>query len=188
MDVVVLRVFGVLHNVYFCEFGRMLYHFYEHFRQSLSLCDILWYNYHKRNNGGIIMAFPGMLELTEEQTQQLVNIIDEKQDCICEVSNSMHTVWITSDDGENELRVAFLGRFALVISRVCFENKRRGTMTALLSVLKEICESYGVHRIIMQSVLTDEMEAFCRKSGFTPDKNSTMEVDGVLIGDYFLDF
>ena len=126
------------------------------------------------------MAFPGMLELTEEQTQQLVNIIDEKQDCICEVSNSMHTVWITSDDGENELRVAFLGRFALVISRVCFENKRRGTMTALLSVLKEICE--------MQSVLTDEMEAFCRKSGFTPDKNSTMEVDGVLIGDYFLDF
>ena len=134
------------------------------------------------------MAFPGMLELTEEQTQQLVNIIDEKQDCICEVSNSMHTVWITSDDGENELRVAFLGRFALVISRVCFENKRRGTMTALLSVLKEICESYGVHRIIMQSVLTDEMEAFCRKSGFTPDKNSTREVDGVLIGDYFLDF
>lgn len=103
------------------------------------------------------MAFPGMLELTEEQTQQLVNIIDEKQDCICEVSNSMHTVWITSDDGENELRVAFLGRFALVISRVCFENKRRGTMTALLSVLKEICESYGVHRIIMQSVLTDEV-------------------------------
>lgn len=134
------------------------------------------------------MAFPGMLELTEEQTQQLVNIIDEKQDCICEVSNSMHTVWITSDDGENELRVAFLGRFALVISRVCFENKRRGTMTTLLSVLKEICESYGVHRIIMQSVLTKEMEAFCRKSGFTPDQNSTMEVDGVLIGDYFLDF
>ncbi len=134
------------------------------------------------------MAFPGMLELTEEQTQQLVNIIDEKQDCICEVSNSMHTVWITSDDGENELRVAFLGRFALVISRVCFENKRRGTMTTLLSVLKEICESYGVHRIIMQSVLTKEMEAFCRKSGFTPDPNSTMEVDRLLTGDYFLDF
>lgn len=121
------------------------------------------------------MAFPGMLELTEEQTQQLVNIIEEKQSCACEVANSMHTVWITSDDGENELRVGF-------------ENKRRGTMTALLSVLKEICESYGVHRIIMQSVLTKEMEAFCRKSGFTPDKNSTMEVDGVLIGDYFLDF
>jgi hypothetical protein len=166
----------------------MLYHFDEHFGGSLSVCDILWYNNYKRNSGGIIMAFPGMLELTEEQTQQLVNIIEEKQSCACEVANSMHTVWITSDDGENELRVAFLGRFALVISRVGFENKRRGTMTALLSVLKEICESYGVHRIIMQSVLTKEMEAFCRKSGFTPDKNSTMEVDGVLIGDYFLDF
>lgn len=134
------------------------------------------------------MAFPGMLELTEEQTQQLVNIIEKKQDCACEVANSMHTVWITSDDGENELRVAFLGNFALVISRVGFENKRRGTMTALLSVLKEICESYGVHRIIMQSVLTKEMEAFCRKSGFTPDPNSTVEVDRLLTGDYFLDF
>ena len=49
------------------------------------------------------MAFPGMLELTEEQTQQLVNIIEEKQSCVCEVANSMHTVWITSADGENEL-------------------------------------------------------------------------------------
>lgn len=134
------------------------------------------------------MAFSGMLELTEEQTQQLVNIIEEKQSCVCEVANSMHTVWFTSDDGENELRVAFLGNFALVISRVGFENKRRGTMTALLSVLKEICESYGVHRIIMQSVLTKEMEAFCRKSGFTPDPNSTVEVDRLLTGDYFLDF
>ena len=133
------------------------------------------------------MKAPGMLELTEEQTQQLVNIIEEKQSCTCSVNNSMHTVWITSD-GENELRVAFLGHFALVISRVGFVHKRCGTMTALLSALKGICEGYGVHRIIMQSVLTGEMEAFCRKAGFTPDLNSTMEVDGVLTGDYFLDF
>lgn len=60
IDVVVLRAFGVLHNVYFCELGRMLYHFNEHFRQSLSLCDILWYNYHKRNNGGVVMVLPSL--------------------------------------------------------------------------------------------------------------------------------
>lgn len=66
------------------------------------------------------MALPGMLELTKEQTQRLVNIIEDKQGCICNVSNSMRTVWITSDDGENELRVSFLCNFALVISRVRF--------------------------------------------------------------------
>lgn len=108
------------------------------------------------------MALPGMLELTKEQTQRLVNIIEDKQGCICNVSNSMRTVWITSDDGENELRVSFLGNFALVISRVRFSIKRHGTMSLLLD--------------------------FCHKAGFRADPNATMEVDGILTGDYILDF
>lgn len=53
------------------------------------------------------MALPGMLELTKEQTQRLVNIIEDKQGCICNVSNSMRTVWITSDDGEKNLGFHF---------------------------------------------------------------------------------
>lgn len=134
------------------------------------------------------MALPGMLELTKEQTQRLVNIIEDKQGCICNVSNSMRTVWITSDDGENELRVSFLCNFALVISRVRFSIKRHGTMSLLLDALKEICEDYGVHRIVMQSVLTREMEVFCHKAGFRADPKATMEVDGILTGDYKLDF
>lgn len=78
-----------------------------------------------------------MLELTKEQIQQLVDTIESKQDCHCSVSNSMRTIWITSSDGENELRVAFLGNFALVLSRVEFAHKRCGTMTAILFCLKE---------------------------------------------------
>lgn len=78
------------------------------------------------------MALPGMLELTKEQTQRLVNIIEDKQGCICNVSNSMRTVWITSDDGENELRVSFLCNFALVISRVRFSIKRHHSSRPLL--------------------------------------------------------
>ena len=93
-----------------------------------------------------------MLELTKEQIQQLVDTIESKQDCHCSVSNSMRTIWITSSDGENELRVAFLGNFALVLSRVEFAHKRCGTMTAILFALKKICEENGVHRIIIQSV------------------------------------
>ena len=92
-----------------------------------------------------------MLELTKEQIQQLVDTIESKQDCHCSVSNSMRTIWITSSDGENELRVAFLGNFALVLSRVEFAHKRCGTMTAILFALKKICEENGVHRIIIQS-------------------------------------
>lgn len=129
-----------------------------------------------------------MLELTKEQIQQLVDIIENKQNCHCSVSTSMRTVWTTSNDGKNELRVAFLGHFALVLSRVEFAHKRCGTMTAILSALKKICEEYGVHRIIIQSVLTHEMESFCRKSGCKPDPNTTMKVDGVLTGNYFFDF
>lgn len=129
-----------------------------------------------------------MLELTKEQIQQLVDTIESKQDCHCSVSNSMRTIWITSSDVENELRVAFLGNFALVLSRVEFAHKRCGTMTAILFALKKICEENGVHRIIIQSVLTPEMESFCCKSGCKPDPNSTMEVGGVLTGDYFFDF
>ena len=40
----------------------------------------------------------------------------------------------------------------------------------------------------MQSVLTREMEVFCHKAGFRADPNATMEVDGILTGDYKLDF
>ena len=61
-------------------------------------------------------------------------------------------------------------------------------MSLLLYALKEICEDDGVHRIVMQSVLTREMEVFCHKAGFRVDPNATMEVDGILTGDYILDF
>lgn len=39
-----------------------------------------------------------------------------------------------------------------------------------------------------ESVLTREMEVFCHKAGFRADPNATMEVDGILTGDYKLDF
>ena len=82
-----------------------------------------------------------MLELTKEQIQQLVDTIESKQDCHCSVSNSMRTIWITSSDGENELRVAFLGNFALVLSRVelcCTKTSLRSLAGALLVFSKTL--------------------------------------------------
>ena len=44
-----------------------------------------------------------MLELTKEQIQQLVDIIENKQNCHCSVSTSMRTVWITSNGQQPRL-------------------------------------------------------------------------------------
>lgn len=76
--------------------------------------------------------------------------------------------------------------FELVVSRVGFTHKRRGTMTSVLEELKKICTEVGVPRIVIQSVLTPEMQAFCQAHHIEPDKNTTMQVDDVLVGDYYL--
>lgn len=124
--------------------------------------------------------------LSNEQIEQLQTIIESKQDCKCQADVSFGTVWITSDDGLNELRVSFLGGFELIVSRVGFNHKRRGTMTAVLDELKKICAEAGVPKIVIQSVLTPEMQAFCRAHYIKPDKNTTMQAGEVLVGDYFL--
>ena len=124
--------------------------------------------------------------LSNEQIERLQAIIESKQNCKCQADVSFGTVWITSDDELNELRVSFLGDFELVVSRVGFTHKRRGTMTSVLEELKKICTEVGVPRIVIQSVLTPEMQAFCQAHHIEPDKNTTRQVGDVLVGDYYL--
>lgn len=126
------------------------------------------------------------LYLSNEQIERLQAIIESKQDCKCQADVSFGTVWITSDDGLNELRVSFLGDFELIVSRVGFNHKRRGTMTAVLEELKKTCTEVGVSKIVIQSVLTPEMQAFCRTHHIEPDKSTTMQAGEVLVCDYFL--
>lgn len=124
--------------------------------------------------------------LSNEQIERLQAIIESKQNCKCQADVSFSTVWITSDDGASELRVSFLGDLELIVSRVGFNHKRRGTMTAVLEELKKICAEAGVSKIVIQSVLTPEMQAFCHAQHIEPDKNTTMQAGEVLVGDYFL--
>lgn len=124
--------------------------------------------------------------LSNEQIERLQAIIESKQNCKCQADVSFSTVWITSDDGVSELRVSFLGDLELIVSRVGFNHKRRGTMTAVLEELKKICAEAGVSKIVIQSVLTPEMQAFCHAQHIEPDKNTTMQAGEVLVGDYFL--
>ena len=120
--------------------------------------------------------------LSNEQIERLQAIIESKQNCKCQADVSFGTVWITSDDELNELRVSFLGDFELVVSRVGFTHKRRGTMTSVLEELKTETRT----SIIYEAVLTPEMQAFCQAHHIEPDKNTTMQVGDVLVGDYYL--
>ena len=86
------------------------------------------------------------------------------------IHRGIREVWFRGTEGI-ELRLLFLGRLRLTISRVAFENQRCGTMSKI---------------IVVQSVETLEMAAFCLKHHFQPDVNVSMEIDGILIGDYKL--
>ena len=57
----------------------------------------------------------------------------------------------------------------LVVANIRFIHKRQGYMTELFSILKEIRRTYHTGPIVIESVLSDEMEAWCKKNGFSID-------------------
>ena len=125
------------------------------------------------------------LEFTDEQIQRIKFVIDQKDETDCAINRSFNTVWLA--DNETEFRFGFLGRYKLVISRVCFAHRRQGILSDILGILKSICLENDVHNITMQSVETKEMIAFCVKNGFIPDKYSTFQdEEGDIYGDYIL--
>lgn len=76
--------------------------------------------------------------------------------------------------------------FRVTVSRVCFIHQQIGTMTRVLELLKRFCRYHAVQEILVQSVETKEMAAWCSKSGFTPDPRAALEFDGVFLGDYIM--
>lgn len=57
----------------------------------------------------------------------------------------------------------------LVVASVQLIHRRSGYMTELLSVLKQIRRAYRTGPIVIESVLSDEMKAWCLKNGFVVD-------------------
>lgn len=54
----------------------------------------------------------------------------------------------------------------LVVARIRFIHRRAGKMTELYRILKIIQQKYHTGKIEIESVQTDEMEAWCIKNGF----------------------
>lgn len=96
-------------------------------------------------------------------------------------------IWLRSeptDDIETELRLLTLPNMKLTVSRVCFKNRRIGTMSRVFSFLKEFCIRENIPKIVIQAVETEEMARWCEKNGFHPDATASFQMNGVILGDY----
>lgn len=106
-----------------------------------------------------------------------------------EVNKTLGTYWFRNINTygvyENEFRISTIGNYRLIVSRVAFLNKRKGTMTELLNVLLAFCQENGIGEIVIQSVETYEMMQFCIKNNFAAAYSNIM-VGEVLMGDYIL--
>ena len=116
--------------------------------------------------------------------EKIKNLIEEKQNCQLNTDKCLYTYWLRGDN--NEFRISQLGNFKVIISRVEFEHKRKGTMSAILQIIKEYCKREGIATICIQSVETEEMVNFCNKNGLIPDEYATIDIDGMIFGDYLL--
>ena len=96
----------------------------------------------------------------------------------------MSGVWFHDENWEMELRLLLLADLHLTVSRVVFINQRQGTMTELLGILEDFCIRNSVKEILVQSVETAEMAAWCHKNGFTPDPNASFMSNGIMLEDY----
>jgi hypothetical protein len=113
------------------------------------------------------------------------NIIEEKDQCKLQVNKSYQTYWLQNLP-ETEFRLSRLGDLQILISRVCFRNRRCGTMSAILQVLKEYCAEEKIKRIRIQSVETYEMMQFCIKHDMKPWRDNIW-INNILMGDYDLE-
>lgn len=103
-------------------------------------------------------------EITEDIANRLFAVIYETQsDDNLTMYYSPTTLDINGDEGRVYIRVY---KDELQIAYVIFKHKRKGTCTKLLNECKLVCKELGLTKILMESVLTNDMECFCKKHGF----------------------
>lgn len=103
-------------------------------------------------------------EITEDIANRLFAVIYETQsDDNLTMYYSPTTLDINGDEGRVYIRVY---KDELQIAYVIFKHKRKGTCTKLLNECKLVCKELGLTKILMESVLTNDIECFCKKHGF----------------------
>lgn len=121
-------------------------------------------------------------DIPVEIINNIKDIIEQKQNCKLQLNKTFNTYWII--DKNNEFRISSIGKYQIVISRVEFQNKRLGTMTAIINLLKEYCSKEHIPQICIQSVETKEMMNWCIKNNFIPNENAIIFINDLILGDY----
>lgn len=128
----------------------------------------------------------GHVRLDNADIEPLINCISDAEGVEIVADREMSGVWIHSKGYETEFRILLLSGYSLTVSRVQFQKRHQGTMTKCLGILEDMAKNFDVPKIVIQSVLTQEMANWCVKNGFVPNTFATFMVDGILIGDYEL--
>lgn len=127
-----------------------------------------------------------MNTLTDCEIKKIQQILENGEHVAFHVTCSYHhTFWFTNDENEAECRIS-CSRDRLTVSRINLLNRRQGTMTQLYKIFKSICRSHNWHMIVIQSVLTSCMSAWCYKNEFKPDEMASYETDEGIRGDYYI--
>lgn len=100
------------------------------------------------------------------------------------VHQGMRELWFRNSDFTAQFRLLFLFDIRMTVSRVAFKNRRVGTMTEIMKFCEQFAREKGVKKLVVQSVETPEMAQWCLKNGYKPNPAATMEINGLVVGDY----
>ena len=127
------------------------------------------------------------IKFTDKDIEILQDMIEKAERTKMTCRRELSGIWLESKNYDipvTELRLLILSNIQVTVSRVCFKNTRHGTMTSVFEFLKDFCVKNNINQIIIQCVLTKEMADWCMTHGFNPIKSSSIELHGIVIGDY----
>lgn len=105
--------------------------------------------------------------MDDELKDQLMEEIFQRNKTKIKCYKSFSTVWLRDDYMETEFRYVILLN-KIIVSRICFKNRRQGCMTRCFEILKAFADRLNYDTIEIQSVETYEMSEWCRKNKFVP--------------------
>jgi hypothetical protein len=132
------------------------------------------------------------IELYVSDFNNIKNILETNDDTTVDMVRSFKLrVKIMNEDDSTELFIASYYPKNLVIQRVSVNNRRKGVFTKVLNELKKIAKENGFERIIVESVITNEMAKCCIKNGLKAYSNYMhpfKPLEGIQIGcDYVME-
>lgn len=82
-------------------------------------------------------------------------------------------------DSDTTVMFRVFNRDRLIVKYVILTKTRAGTLTALVKRLSKRTQECGVTKLVVESVLTPEMRAWCLKHNLTVDPSSGETADGL---------